>query len=186
MTADADGWSWGWQVHPVGLERGCSGHLCGFGAGGGRDASRRPHPDGVKVLRYVVHVGQMTKGAAVADLHIAVDGRDSDVESLQDWLRSEPEFRGHLRQGEAPGPDGAMGGINEVIIDVISSGAAVALARSLQVWLTQRRADVAVKVSGPGGREVVLDAKRISDAEHLLNTALGWAEGDPSASPPAD
>jgi hypothetical protein len=123
----------------------------------------------------------------VADLHIAVDGRDSDVESLQDWLRSEPEFRGHLRQGEALGPDGAMGATTEIIIEAISSGALVAaLAKSLQVWLTQRRADVAVKISGPGGREVVLDAKRIPDAEHLLNTALGWAEGDPPASPPAD
>ena len=123
----------------------------------------------------------------MADLHIAVNGRDSDVESLQDWLRSEPEFRGHLRQGEAPGPDGAMGATTEIIIEVISSGALVAaLAKSLQVWLTQRRADVAVKISGPGGREVVLDAKRIPDAEHLLNTALGWAEGDPPVSPPAD
>jgi hypothetical protein len=122
---------------------------------------------------------------AVADLHIAVDGQDSDVESLQDWLRSEPEFRGQLRQGEAPGPDGAMGAVVDVIVGVASSGAATALATSLQVWLTQRRADVALKVSGPGGRKVVLDAKRIPDAERLLNTALGWAEGDPPASPAA-
>ena len=125
-------------------------------------------------------------GGAVADLHITVDGRDSDIESLQDWLRSEPEFRGHFRQGEAPGPAGAMGTTTAFIIEVISSGAAVALAKSLQVWLTQRRADVAVKISGPQGREIVLDAKRIPDAERLLNTALGWAEGDPPASPATD
>ena len=121
----------------------------------------------------------------MAELHITVDGRDSDVESLQDWLRAEPEFRGHLRQGEAPGPAGAQGAVVDVIIGVVSSGAATALATSLQVWLTQRRADVALKVSGPGGREVVLDAKRIPDAERLVNTALGWAGGDPPASPPA-
>jgi Effector Associated Constant Component 1 len=70
-----------------------------------------------------------------------------------------------------------MGATTEIIIEAISSGAlaglVAALAKSLQVWLTQRRADVAVKISGPGGREVVLDAKRIPDAEHLLNTALG-------------
>jgi Effector Associated Constant Component 1 len=123
---------------------------------------------------------------AVVDLHITVDGRDSDVESLQDWLRGEPEFRGHLRQGEVPGPDGAQGAVVDVIIGVVSSGAATTLAKSLQVWLTQRRADVAVKVSGPEGREVGLDAKRIPDAERLVNTVLGWAEGDPPTSPAAD
>jgi peptidoglycan hydrolase-like protein with peptidoglycan-binding domain len=117
--------------------------------------------------------------ARVADLRITVDGRDSDVESLQDWLRSEPEFRGHLSQAETPGPVGAMGASTELIVGVVSSGAATALVRSLQVWLAQRRADVKVTVSGPQGRQVVLDAKRVSDAEHLLNTALGWAEGAP-------
>jgi hypothetical protein len=121
----------------------------------------------------------------VADLHVTVDGRDSDVESLQDWLRSEPELRGHIRQGEAPGPDGAMGASPELIIGIISSGTATALVRSLQVWLTQRRADVKLNVAGPQGRKVTLDAKRVPDAERLLNTALGWAEGAPPASPPA-
>jgi Effector Associated Constant Component 1 len=121
----------------------------------------------------------------MVDLHITVDGQDSDVESLQDWLRSEPEFRGHIRQGEARGPDGAMGASPELIVGIISSGAATALVTSLQVWLTQRRADVKLNVAGPQGRKVILDAKRVPDAERLLNTALGWAEGAPSASPPA-
>jgi Effector Associated Constant Component 1 len=123
----------------------------------------------------------------VADLHITVDGRDSDVESesLQDWLRAEPEFRGHLRQGEAPGSDGAMGASPELIVEIISSGVATALVTSLRVWLTQRRADVTLKLSGPDGRKVDLNVKRIPDAERLVNTALGWAEGDPPQSPPA-
>jgi len=90
----------------------------------------------------------------VADLRITVDGRDSDVESLQDWLRGEPEFRGQLRQGEATGPDGAMGAVVDVIVGVASSGAATTLAKSLQVWLTQRRADVALTVTGPEGRRL--------------------------------
>lgn len=107
----------------------------------------------------------------VADLHITVDGGDSDVESLRDWLRGEPEFRGHLRQGDVPG--GAMGVSTELIVGVVSSGAATALARSLKVWLAQRRADVKLSVAGPQGRQIVLDAKRVPDAEHLLNTALG-------------
>jgi Effector Associated Constant Component 1 len=109
----------------------------------------------------------------VADLHITVDGRDSDVESLQDWLRNEPELRGYLRQGETPGPAGTMGASTELIVGIVSSGAATALVRSLQVWLAQRRADVKLNVAGPQGRRVSLDAKRVSDAERLLSTALG-------------
>jgi Effector Associated Constant Component 1 len=119
----------------------------------------------------------------VADLRFTVDGRDMDVESLQDWLRHEPELRGYLRQGEAPGPAGSMGASTELIVGVVSSGAATALVRSLQVWLAQRRADVKLIVTGPQGRHIVLDAKRVPDAEHLLNTALGWAQDGPP--PPA-
>ena len=115
----------------------------------------------------------------MADLRITVGGRDSDLESLWDWLRNEPEFRGHLRQGETPGPPGAMGASTELVVGVISSGAATALVRSLQVWLAQRRADVKINVAGPQGRKIVLDAKRVPDAEQLLNIVLGWAEGTP-------
>ena len=77
-----------------------------------------------------------------------------------------------------------MGAVVDVIVGVASSSAATTLAKSLQVWLTQRRADVTIRLSGPEGREIVLDAKRIPDAERLVNTALGWTGGDPPASPP--
>jgi Effector Associated Constant Component 1 len=122
----------------------------------------------------------------MADLHLTVDGRDSDVESLQDWLRNEPELRGHLRLGETPSPAGAMGVSTELIVGVVSSGAATALVSSLQVWLAQRRADVKLTVAGPQGRRVTLDARRVPDAERLLNTALGWADGASPTSPAAD
>jgi hypothetical protein len=121
----------------------------------------------------------------VVDLRVTVDGQDSDVESLRDWLRNEPELRGYLREAETPSPAGAMGGTTELIVGIVSSGAATALVTSLQVWLTQRRADVKLNVAGPQGRKVVLDAKRVPDAEHLLNTALGWAESAPQAPPAA-
>jgi Effector Associated Constant Component 1 len=121
----------------------------------------------------------------VAELRITVEGQDRDVESLRDWLRNEPEFRGHLRQGEAPSPDGAMGAVSELIVGVVSSGAATALARSLQVWLVQRRADIKLNIAGPQGRQIVLDAKRVADAEHLLKTALSWADNAPPESPAA-
>lgn len=75
-----------------------------------------------------------------------------------------------------------MGASTELIVGVVSSGAATALVRSLQVWLAQRRADVKLDVAGPQGRHIVIDAKRVRDAEHLLNTALGWAEEGPPPS----
>jgi hypothetical protein len=115
----------------------------------------------------VVHVGKGIKGWLVADLRITVGGgRDSDVESLMDWLRSEPEFRGYLRQGETPGPAGAMGASTELIVGIVSSGAATTLAGSLRVWLAQRRADVILHVTGPHGRQIILDAKRVPDVEN--------------------
>jgi len=54
---------------------------------------------------------------------------------VRDWLGSEPEFHGYLRQGQTSGPDEGMGASTELIIGIASSGAATALARSLQVWL---------------------------------------------------
>ncbi len=122
----------------------------------------------------------------MVDLRISVSGRDTDVESLWDWLRSEPEFRGHLRLGQVPGPQGAMGALAEVIVGVASSGAATALAKAIRVWLVQRRSDVMLKISGPQGGEIVLDAKRVQDAERLLNNVLGWADNVPPAPPVAD
>ncbi len=67
-----------------------------------------------------------------------------------------------------------------VIVGVVSFGAATILVR----WLTQRRADVALKVSGPAGRKIVLDAGRTVDAERLLKAALGLTEGDPPTARP--
>jgi Effector Associated Constant Component 1 len=122
----------------------------------------------------------------MADVRISVNGRDSDVESLWDWLRSEPELRGHLRLGQVPGPAGAMGALAEIIVGVTSSGAAAGLTKAIQVWLVQRRADVILKISGPQGREIVLDAKRVKDAEHMMNNVLGWADNVPPALPVAD
>lgn len=122
----------------------------------------------------------------MVDLRISVSGRDSDAESLWDWLRAEPEFRRHLRLDQASAPEGAMGALVEVIVGVSSSGAATALAKAMQVWLVQRRADVMVKISGPRGEEIVLDAKRILDAEHLLDTLSGWTRDVPPASPVGD
>jgi hypothetical protein len=46
------------------------------------------------------------------------------------------------------------------------------LARSLSVWLVQRRSDLTVTVTGPDGRQVSLSSRRVADPEKLLRTVL--------------
>lgn len=108
---------------------------------------------------------------------IAVDGRDTDSESLWDWLRNEPELRGRLQLSTAPTPDGAMGAPTDLVIQVsaVLAGAGAvwaALARSLSVWLVQRRSDLTITVTGPEGRKVSVSAKRVADPEQLLRSVL--------------
>jgi len=113
------------------------------------------------------------------DVRIAVDGRDADADAdaLWDWLRNEPELRGRVRTASASTPEGAMGASTELVVQAAATMAGAgalwaALARSLSVWLTQRRSDITVKVTGPDGRQVSVNAKRVADPERLLRQAL--------------
>jgi hypothetical protein len=104
----------------------------------------------------------------------------ADVEALWDWLRNEPELRGRVRLGSAPTPEGVMGSSSEFVVQVATAMAGAgalwaALSRSLSVWLTQRRSDITVKVTGPDGRHISLDAKRVADPEKLLREVLNVA-----------
>ena len=108
---------------------------------------------------------------------IAVDGRDTDRESLWDWLRNEPELRGRLQLSAAPTPGGAMGAPTDLVVQVsaaLAGASAVwaALAKSLSVWLVQRRSDLTVTVTGPEGRKVSVSAKRVADPEQILRSVL--------------
>jgi hypothetical protein len=122
------------------------------------------------------------------EVRIAVDGRDTDAEALWDWLRNEPELRGRLRADSAPTPEDAMGASTELVVQAAATVAGAgalwaALSRSLSVWLTQRRSDITVKVTGPDGRQVSLNAKRVADPEKLLREVLNALT--PSATEPA-
>jgi hypothetical protein len=94
------------------------------------------------------------EGAALVEARIAVKGSDRDRESLLEWLRREPELRGHVRLSSSATPAEAMGVPADVV--VVQAGAALAgagamwaaLARSLTVWLSQRRCDLTVRVTG--------------------------------------
>ncbi|MFC6016636.1 hypothetical protein ACFP2T_10530 [Plantactinospora solaniradicis] len=111
------------------------------------------------------------------EVRISVDGRDADFEALWEWLRSEPDIRGRLRLGSLPTPEGTMGSSTEVVVQAAAAMAGAgalwaALSRSLAVWLTQRRSDITVTVTGPDGRKVSLNAKRVTDPENLLREVL--------------
>jgi Effector Associated Constant Component 1 len=115
-----------------------------------------------------------------------------DVESLWEWLRQEPELRGRLTTASAPAPQGAMGAPIELVVALATTagGVATVLARSLSTWLTererQRRSDVTIKVTGPGGRQVQVSARRVPDSEQLLRAVLESAAPDPAAPAPPE
>jgi len=119
------------------------------------------------------------------EARIAIDGHDIDVESLWDWLRHEPELQGRLRIDSADAPEGAMGATTELVVQTaaVMAGAGVmtALARSLSVWLVQRRSDLTVKVTGPDGRQVSVSARRVANPEQLLRAVLEPATPEQAA-----
>lgn len=122
---------------------------------------------------------------------IAVDGRDADRESLWDWLRHEPELRGRLQLSTAPTPDDAMGAPTDLVIQgsaALAGASAVwaALAKSLSVWLVQRRSDLTITVTGPDRRSVSVSAKRVANAEQILRSVLETTTPTDSSDPVED
>jgi hypothetical protein len=111
---------------------------------------------------------------------LTVDGVDSDVEALWDWLRNEQELRGRVRVGSAPAAPGTMGVPVEVVVTLgtATTTAATVLARSLSTWLKQRHSDVTVTVTGPDGRRAEVSVRRARDAEHVLRTVLASPRTD--------
>jgi Effector Associated Constant Component 1 len=119
---------------------------------------------------------------------LRVDGSATASVALWDWLRSDGELRGRISREPMPASPGAMGTVTSLVITLSSSGTAAVLARAIQVWLTQRHRDITLTLTGPGGRQVSIDAQRVQpgEVEQLLRTALGVPEGTstPTAAPP--
>jgi hypothetical protein len=121
----------------------------------------------------------------------------ADAESLWRSLRDEPELREHVRLVEqSPRPDRiGTNGPREVVVAVAATTAAAVaaggmaagpamvivaasavvpvLARALAVWLRTRRPETTITVTGLGGRQVSLNAKRVKDPEGVLREVLG-------------
>jgi hypothetical protein len=66
-----------------------------------------------------------------------------------------------------------MGGLADGLIVALGGGGTLTvLARSLSVWLKQRRADVKIEVRGPDGRSVIVSTNRVSDPEAVIMSVL--------------
>jgi Effector Associated Constant Component 1 len=103
--------------------------------------------------------------------------RAAGIESLNDWLRGEPELAGRLRvAGHMPG-EGELGALADVLVIALGSGGTLSvLAASLKAWLAQpRKSDVRIRVQRDGGETVEIYASRINGerVDALVRQALG-------------
>ncbi|MFE4691699.1 hypothetical protein ACFRH6_16760 [Streptomyces sp. NPDC056749] len=101
------------------------------------------------------------------------------LESLNSWLRLDSNFRGRTSLSGTPS-EGDLGTAVELLAVAIGSGGVISvLATSLSTWLQQpKKTDITLKVTGPNGTTVEIDAKRATPQEvtALLNKALGTEE----------
>lgn len=102
------------------------------------------------------------------EAQLQLDGVDrfAEVASLEDWLRDEPELRGHVRRVASPvGSTELSGGVVELLAVVLGSGGvAGVLARSLNTWLRTRRPTITLTVS-VNNRKATLHAHNVSSQQ---------------------
>lgn len=112
------------------------------------------------------------------EVRISVVGgdRQSGLESLDDWLRTDPGLAGPVQVAGAEPKKEELGTLTDALVVAVSSGGALSvLATSLSVWLSHpRRSDFKIRLQGGDGRAIEIDAERVktSDVEALLRQTL--------------
>ena len=124
-----------------------------------------------------IRMGQGAGGGSSVEARVSIVGGDqADLESLDLWLRQEGELAGRVTFAGAKPRPGELGALGEALIVAVGSGGAVsALASSLKAWMAlPRRSDVRIRVEGPGGRVVEIDAHRVGGEriDDLVRQAL--------------
>ncbi|WP_326759903.1 hypothetical protein OHB35_24145 [Streptomyces phaeochromogenes] len=119
------------------------------------------------------------------EAQISISGVDGQkqLESLESWLRVDPSFRGRTNLDGIPAEGDLGTGIELLTVAIGGGGVLSVLLASLNGWLQQpRKLDIILKVTGPTGATVEIDAKRTTSEEiaELLNRALE-ATQEPSA-----
>jgi len=123
----------------------------------------------------------------VPHVRLRVNGTPDTEVALWEWLRTDPQLRGQTTRVPAPAPVEAMGAATEIVVALASTGTLAAVARTVEVWLTQRHSDVTVTAILPDGRQMTLDARRVpvGDLEKLLNTTNDHERETTDVPPPA-
>ncbi len=116
------------------------------------------------------------------DVRLTLEGgasTSSDLESLSDWLRGEPEFSGRVKFVGAAPRDGQLGTPQDALEVALGSGGAISvLALSLKVWLSQpRRVNLKLRIQD-GDKVVELDAEHVKDqdVQGLVETTFDGAQ----------
>jgi hypothetical protein len=104
-----------------------------------------------------------------------IETNGPELGSLYDWLCRTPGLSVRM-DGDSTSVE-KMGGTADIVVQLAATAGGAgalwaALAKSLSVWLTQRRSDVTVTVTGPDKRKVTVSAHRVGDVESLLRTVL--------------
>jgi hypothetical protein len=123
----------------------------------------------------------------LADIRIAVVGGIDDDASLWDWLSRDRVLGGAIERVTTPRP-GTMGSLWEIGVALGAAAPTIAaLAQSLTVWHKQRRSDVELDITMPGGGEVKLHGTNVVVDKEMLAKALHEAMGRAGApdDPPA-
>jgi hypothetical protein len=90
--------------------------------------------------------------------------RVTELESLDDWLRGEPDLAGRVnRAGLKPGI-GELGALADALVVSVGSGGTLSvLALSLNTWLSHaRRSHVRIRVEGDSGQVVEIQADHVN------------------------
>ncbi|MFB4299828.1 hypothetical protein [Actinomadura sp. NTSP31] len=102
-------------------------------------------------------------------------GADEDLRSLQQWLRDEPDIRGHavISAESAPAGEGEMGGALDVVKLVIDTGFQVMnFGLAYAAWRSTRPRPAPVTVER-GGTRIVLDDDDPETIARLLRALDG-------------
>ncbi len=103
----------------------------------------------------------------------------AQLESLDEWLRREYELAGRVAFAATKPREGELGALGEALVVAVSSGGALSvLVASLKAWISlPRHSDIRIRVHGPDGRAVEIDADRVNDEriDELVRQALSFS-----------
>jgi hypothetical protein len=103
---------------------------------------------------------------------VSLEAEPDLVHSLEEWLRDVDALRGRTRLVQAPPRPGTMGERPALLVGIDSEPQAVALTRTVELWLRVRGKGVTLKIR-IGRRVTELDMRGDVDVDHLIRQVDG-------------